>query len=444
MTFVMWLICITAAIGFLFDTYPLLMAPLVVPPALEEMGVKKGTPEFETWNGIFLFVPALVGGAFGLIGGYLTDRFGRRRMLVWSINLYALSAFFSGFSTSLAMLLALRCTTFIGVCVEFVAAVAWLAELFPNPEQREKVLGYTQLFGSLGGLLVAEVNLLFSHVATSLPALPLIPESAAGGQVWRYVLISGVVPAIPLIIVRPFLPESPAWAQKKAAGTLKRPSFAEIFAPGLRKTTLVSALLFACTLGAAFGALQQGPRLLGAHPSLKALTPPQKGKQMSHVQMSQEIGGLVGRLALAIIIARIASRRRVLQMFLIPGLIVVPIVYLLPTWGQVDLFKWGVALAGFFTVAQLSFWGNYLPVMYPMRLRGTGESFAANVGGRMIGTSAAMLTTSIAAAMATSRPDPASSAHLATAAAMVGGGIYLVAVIASFWLPEPQQAELPD
>ncbi len=39
------------------------------------------------------------------------------------------------------MLLFFRCTTFIGVCVEFVAAVAWLAELFPDPKQREKGAG---------------------------------------------------------------------------------------------------------------------------------------------------------------------------------------------------------------------------------------------------------------------------------------------------------------
>ena len=50
------------------------------------------------------------------------------------------------------MLLLLRCTTFIGVCVEFVAAVAWLAELFPDPKQREAVLGYTQAFSSVGGV----------------------------------------------------------------------------------------------------------------------------------------------------------------------------------------------------------------------------------------------------------------------------------------------------
>ena len=97
---------------------------------------------------------AICGGVFGLLGGYLTDWFGRRTVLTWSILLYAVSALASAFPTSPEMLLILRCTTFIGVCVEFVAAVAWLAELFPNPKQREAVLGYTQAFSSIGGLLV--------------------------------------------------------------------------------------------------------------------------------------------------------------------------------------------------------------------------------------------------------------------------------------------------
>ena len=38
-------------------------------------------------------------------------------------------------ANSLPILLMLRCTTWIGVCVEFVMAVAWIAELFPDPKQ---------------------------------------------------------------------------------------------------------------------------------------------------------------------------------------------------------------------------------------------------------------------------------------------------------------------
>ena len=107
---------------------------------------------------------AICGGVFGLLGGWLTDRFGRRAVLTWSILLFAVSALLSGFSNSAMMLLVLRCTTFIGVCVEFVAAVAWLAELFPNPKQRESVLGYTQAFSSFGGMMATGSYLLVEQV----------------------------------------------------------------------------------------------------------------------------------------------------------------------------------------------------------------------------------------------------------------------------------------
>ncbi|HEX8186436.1 MAG TPA: MFS transporter, partial [Blastocatellia bacterium] len=256
LTAIQWLICIVACLGFAFDTYELLMLPLILPPALRELGnVQLGSPEFSQWRDLFFYVPAVAGGVFGLLGGYLTDRFGRRRVLVWSILIYALSALGAAFATSLPMLLVLRCTTFIGVCVEFVAAVAWLAELFPGPKQREKVLGYTQAFSSLGGLMVSGAFLLVARFGEHLPAIHGAHEA------WRYTLISGVIPAIPLIIIRPFLPESPSWKKKKVEGTLKRPSIAAIFTPELRRTSLITAFMVACSFAVAFGAIQHLPQI---------------------------------------------------------------------------------------------------------------------------------------------------------------------------------------
>src|SRR5215217_6881813 len=174
LTGVQWLICVIAAIGFAFDTYELLMAPLIMRPALMELGnLRPGTPDFSKWVGLMFYVPAIAGGIFGLLGGYLTDRLGRRRVLTWSILLYAGSAFLAGFSTSLWMLLVLRTTTYVGVCVEFVAAVAWLAELFRDPVRRERVLGYTQAFSSVGGVMVASANAIAIRFGSKLPAINL-------------------------------------------------------------------------------------------------------------------------------------------------------------------------------------------------------------------------------------------------------------------------------
>ena len=435
LTAVQWVICAISAVGFAFDTYALLVLPLIIRPALLEIGkLRPGTPEFNSWVGLLFYVPAVAGGVFGLIGGYLTDRLGRRRVLVWSILVYALSAFGTGYVTSLGMLLFLRCTTFIGVCVEFVAAVAWLAELFPERNQRERVLGYTQALSSVGGVMVTAAYYLAVTYGKSLPAL------AGGHQAWRYTVMSGVIPAIPLILIRPFLPESPAWQEKKAAGTLKRPSFSELFQPAFNRTTWITTLMFACSFGAAFGAIQHIPRIVPDLPQVIHLPKAAQEQAVSSVQFFQEMGGLVGRFILAFLAVRIVSRRKLLRVFQVPGLVLVPLVFLFPALRDLQMLKWGIFLAGLVTIAQFSFWGNYLPLVYPMHLRGTGESFAANIGGRMIGTFAALVTTQLANVM----PGAGASTKLAYSAAAVGFLVYAVGLTASFWLPEPRQDRLME
>lgn len=427
-----WLICVVASIGFAFDIYELLMLPLIVRPALQELiGAGPGTPEFERWVGLLFFVPAMVGGGFGLLGGYLTDLWGRRRVLVGSILLYAFSASAAGFSNSVEMLLVLRCTTFIGVCVEFVAAVAWLAELFSDPKQREAVLGFTQAFSSLGGLLVTMANWLAIQYTDFLPPIH------GGHDAWRYTLISGVIPALPLIIIRPFLPESPEWERLKLTGALRRPSVRELFFPQYRRTTIVTTVMFACSYGAAFGALQHTPRIVPLLPQVREQTegkplPEQKKIEQvtaANVNFYQEIGGLVGRCLLALCAMWIVNRRTLMRIFQLPGLILIPLVYFYPARDDLELLKWGIFAAGLLTIAQFSFWGNYLPRVYPVHLRGTGESFAANIGGRMMGTSAALITTTLTPYM----PDRST----ALAAACVCLAAYVIGSISCFWLPEP-------
>jgi hypothetical protein len=430
-----WLIAIIAAIGFAFDSYVLLMLPLIARPALIELlHVAPNSPAINDWVGIIFYVPAVAGGIFGLLGGYLTDLLGRRRVLVWSILLYAFSAFASGYSTSVYWLLFWRCGTFVGVCVEFVAAVAWLSELFPNPRQREAVVGYTQVVGSVGGVMVTAAYYL---VVTYGEHLPLV---RGGHEAWRYTLMSGVIPAIPLILIRPFLPESPTWRQKKQAGTLKRPSFAELFDARFKKTTIVTTVMMAAAYAAAFGAIQQAPRIVPGLPEVRTLPRPAQEQIVSAVQSFQEFGGLAGRMLLAFLAVRMVSRRKLIRVFQVPGLVLAPIVF--AVFGPTSLtpLRWGMFLYGVTTIGQFSFWGNYLPRVYPTYLRGTGESFAANVGGRMIGTCAALLTTQLANAMPGSTPPT----KLAYASAIVGTGAYVIGLAASFWLPEPKREELPE
>jgi MFS family permease len=491
-----WLICIIAAIGFAFDIYELLMLPLIIKPAVASLSAplvqalvaggmepakaaalwSPGGEEYVKWARTLFFIPALAGGVFGLLGGYLTDLLGRRRVLTFSILLYAFAACAAGFATSLPQLLFYRCLVFIGVCVEFVAAVAWLAEIFTQPAQREKVLGYTQAFSSFGGLLVAGANILAAKWALSLP------EIHGAHEAWRYTLISGVFPALPLILIRPFLPESPAWQKKRESGTLKRPSIAALFAPELRRTTVLTTLIFAASYGIAFGAIQQLPQIIGAQrigtpveaghaavraeakqkgqaamAAAKAANQPEAAAQrvmrqaagnasdqiVAGVTLWQEIGGLVGRFLLAVLAVVIVSRRALLRVFQIPALIVVPLLFWwisgeLANADSLGMIKIGIFLAGVFTVAQFSFWGNYIPLVFPVHLRGTGESFAANIGGRVLGTAAAWITLTLSAS---DKPDPA---RVALVAAGVAGAYALMGAVLTQFLPEPKPEDFKE
>ena len=486
-----WLICVIASIGFAFDIYELLMLPLIIKPALAALSeplvqemIRAGKPPaaaaaawapggemYVKWARTLFFVPALAGGLFGLLGGYLTDRLGRRRVLTFSILLYAFAAFAAGYSTTLGQLLFFRCLVFIGVCVEFVAAVAWLAELFKHPVQREKVLGYTQAFSSLGGLMVAGANALAAKWALDLPPIHGAHEA------WRYTLISGVIPALPLLLIRPFLPESPDWAAKKAAGTLRRPRFSELFAPDLRATTILTTLVFAASYGLAFGAIQQLPQILGAqklntpqqagHPAIIAEAKAAVGKAVADAKAKgqevpegrkrqiagnasdqavasvikvQEVGGMFGRLALALLAVVIVSRRSLFRLFQIPSLFFIPALFwwISTQLGTPDSLTWikvGIFIAGFLVVAQFSFWGNYIPLVFPLHLRGTGESFAANIGGRVLGTAAAWITLTLSAS---DKPDPA---RIAIVGACVAGAYAVVGALLTQFLPEPKPEE---
>ena len=171
---------------------------------------------------------------------------------------------------------------------------------------------------------------------------------------------------------------------------------------------------------------------------VRTLPPAARQQAVAAVQWFQEMGGLTGRILLAFLALRIVSRRSLLWVFQVPGLVILPLVFLIAPHEPLAWAKWGIFAVAVCTVSQFSFWGNYIPKVFPTYLRGTGESFAANVGGRMIGTAAALLTTSLAGVM----PGGTPSVQMAYAAASVGLLVYVVGFIASFWLPEPGKGML--
>ncbi len=430
-----WLIVATAGLGFAFDLYELVVQAIVLRPMLLELGpFQPGTPEFNHWAGIMLFLPAFVGGLGGLLGGWLTDRIGRQRLLVWSIVAYGIAAFCSGMATSLPQVIFWRCITVAGVCIEFVAAIAWLTELFPETKRREAVLGFSQVCASLGNVMIAAVYYIAVTWADEFPAVH------GGHSPWRYALIFGAFPAIPLMLVRPFLPESPLWQARRAAGTLRRPRLAELFAPRLRRVTIVTTLLVACCYALAFGVLQHIPRITPTLPQVAVLSKQAQEQWVSWVHLHADAGAIAGRLILAGLVIWFVARRPMLRVFVWLSFLVFPLMFIGPALHDANLFKYAVLLVTLLVSLQYSFWGNYLPRVFPLHLRGTGEGFAISVGGRVIAPLAALATTQLSNVM----PGATPTMKLAGSIAVVSAVASLCAVIVSHWLPEPADKLLED
>jgi hypothetical protein len=73
-----------------------------------------------------------------------------------------------------------------------------------------------------------------------------------------------------------------------------------------------------------------------------------------------------------------------------------------------------------------------------VHLRGTGGSFATNVGGRMIGTSMATLNTVWLAPLLAGGAQLVKPMHIALAAGYIATAMAVIAFVVGFFLPEPK------
>ena len=427
-----------AAFGFFFDAYELLTLPLIVGPAFTDLAGGPASFAFSflgvdwAWAGLIFWAPAVCGGLFGLAGGHLADRFGRRSVLVWSILIYASASLAAAFSTSALMFLLCRCLIMVGVCVEFVAGIAWLAETFSDPKRREAAVGFAQAVAGFGGLAVTGVWLLIVRYADALPQI------AGGHAEWRYLCLSGLIPALPLIVVRPFLKESPMWVK----GQVKpRPPVRALFEGSMRRTTLAAIVATACTYALAYGAMQHLPRFVKMMPEISSLSSQAQNIAAGEMQTIQESGGLVGRFMLAGLVVAVVARRRMLRLLQIAALAAFPLTFVLLSGVGFSALGVGVFITALVTAAQFNFWGSYLPRVFPTHLRGTGESFAANVGGRIIGTTAALATTTLATKLT---GELGAGPALAVAAGAVATMACAIGLVASRYITEPESGALPQ
>lgn len=139
---------------------------------------------------------ALYGTVLGsLIGGWPTDRFGRKATLTWIGILYFVSAVLSGVAANVWIFIIARFIGGVGVGISTVAAPLYIAEIAP-PRHRGRLAGMFQ-FNIVFGILVAFAsNALLAGV---------------GEHAWRWMLGVEAFPALVYTVMCLGLVESPRW-----------------------------------------------------------------------------------------------------------------------------------------------------------------------------------------------------------------------------------------
>jgi sugar porter (SP) family MFS transporter len=139
---------------------------------------------------------ALYGTVIGsLIGGWPTDRFGRKATLLWIGVFYFIGAVGSGLATNVSLFIIARFLGGLGIGISTVAAPLYISEIAP-PKHRGRLAGMFQ-FNIVFGILIAFVsNALLAGI---------------GANAWRWMLGVAAFPSLLYALLCLGLPESPRW-----------------------------------------------------------------------------------------------------------------------------------------------------------------------------------------------------------------------------------------
>lgn len=296
----------------------------------------------------------------GWLGGWLCDRFGRARVLQFTIAWFAFFSFLSGFAQSYEQLLFIRVLQGLGFGAEWAVGAVLLAEMV-SPAHRGKAVGIMHSGAAVGSGLAALL---------AGPFLSLFDAEYA----WRVVFWVGLLPAVLIVFIRRSDDDSDVYkeASRRARAQGRKVSVLTIFSPKLIRTTLLAALLALGAQGAGYAVSNYLTTFLQTE---RGLTAAVAGLYV----LGNSAGGFLGFLANAAISDRV-GRRRIFQLFGV-GFILAATFYLYAPLGSsaFTLLPAGIVY-GFFQFGIYASFGPYFSELFPTEVRGTGQAFAYNFG----------------------------------------------------------------
>ena len=349
-----WKTLLAAQAGWMLDGMDVMLYAFALTAIQQEFGLSSAVAGSLA---SLTLIASAVGGSFA---GVLADKYGRARMLVYSILLYSVFTGLTATATSLATLALWRALVGLGLGAEWSAGSVLVAETWPA-EHRCKAIGLTQSGWAIGYLLAA------------LLAALILPKYG-----WRPMFMVGAIPALLTVWIRRNIPEPAIWIktkQRERESSGPKLRLGIILQPPLLGRTVIATLLCTTLLFASWGLFTWIPAYLSSPVS-------KGGLGLGIVKSSAwivpvQIGAFLGYVSFGVLADRF-GRRPILLIFVLGAAVLVPF-YALAGRYQAVLLLLG-PLIGFFGHGYFSVFGAVLAELFPSSIRGAAQGITYNSG----------------------------------------------------------------
>ena len=205
-----WLICFVAAMGGLLFGYDWIVVAGAKPFFEPFFGITDDTPFMRGWAMSSALAGCVVG---AILSGMLTDRFGRRRLLITSAVMFTASAIWTALSWDFFSYSCARILGGLGIGLASNLSPMYIAEVSPA-KMRGKFVSINQLTIVIGILAAQIVNWFIGHSVPNDASYEFIKDSWFGQYCWRWMFAAETVPASLFFVLMFFVPESPRWLVK--------------------------------------------------------------------------------------------------------------------------------------------------------------------------------------------------------------------------------------
>jgi len=303
--------------------------------------------------GTVTLVMRLVG---GVMSGAMADRYGRKLPLMLSIMWLSIFALLSGFSSSYAMLFALRALFGIGMGGVWAAGMPLTLEHWP-----------VHLRGTASGLLQGGFAWGFILAAFAFRFVYPLFDVAVG---WRVMLSIGFVPILLVPWIRARVAESPIWLERRrhiaANHQEEQTPFVRLFQRDLIATTLQCAALMTAFMFSYYAITFWYATLLRS-----------RGIEPLAYLVTLNLGQALGNPVWGAISDRRLGRRGAITVAALLGIAAVPLFTLTMS---ASLMWAGAVVMG---ICGIGIWGmapTYLTERFPTIVRGVGPGLAYHAG----------------------------------------------------------------